>query len=290
MDCAVRETLEECGYDATGRLREEDSFTIVQNAKRITLYVVKDVPEDFPFQPRVRKEVSQVRFFGFDSMPTTSYNVQSCLAHLRRWLSKGGKGKRGSGGGLQLRIPSASPQKGGAGGKGRGSSPSKAHTPRVGKGDKNKRTGSTGRSRSAPVQHDVNDANNMTTFGAESIHWDVDAMFHANEKLTGRQFTYDGNPQRFGEYDSRGALIPKKGKGKGKTITIATLSSSGSIEVKGEVEPKHGGMAATATGTTEEEKGAVGKGPIGKAGASEGVDHLELFQFDAQDILAALDF
>lgn len=54
MDCAVRETLEECGYDATGRLREKDSFTIVQNAKRITLYIVKNVPEDFEFKPRVR--------------------------------------------------------------------------------------------------------------------------------------------------------------------------------------------------------------------------------------------
>ncbi len=53
MDCAIRETLEECGFDATGRVREEDSFTIVQNAKKITLYVVKDVPEDFNFQPQV---------------------------------------------------------------------------------------------------------------------------------------------------------------------------------------------------------------------------------------------
>ncbi len=115
-------------------------------------------------------------------------------------------------------------------------------------------------------------------------------MFRANEKLTGRQFTYDGNPQRFGEYDSRGGLIT--GRGNTAAAIIATLSSSGSIEVKGEVGPKHGGMAATATGTTDEEEEEKEKGAGGKGadGSVEGVDHLDGFQFDAQDILAALQF
>jgi hypothetical protein len=37
IDCAARETYEECGYDVHGRLREEDSFSLVSNAKRIKM-------------------------------------------------------------------------------------------------------------------------------------------------------------------------------------------------------------------------------------------------------------
>ncbi len=69
---------------------------------------------------QVRKEVSDVRFFGFNSIPKTSYNVQSCLAHLRRWITKGGQGRRCTAPALQ--IPSGSPLKKG---KGRGPSPNK---------------------------------------------------------------------------------------------------------------------------------------------------------------------
>jgi 8-oxo-dGTP pyrophosphatase MutT (NUDIX family) len=54
IDCAARETLEECGYDAAGRLNEQDSFSVVHNSKLIKMYIVPDVPEDFHFEPQVR--------------------------------------------------------------------------------------------------------------------------------------------------------------------------------------------------------------------------------------------
>lgn len=49
------------------------------------------------------------------------------------------------------------------------------------------------------------DANNRDTFGgcglddANGHGWGVEAMFAANERLTGRTFVYDGNPHEFGE-------------------------------------------------------------------------------------------
>jgi hypothetical protein len=51
-------------------------------------YVVRDVAEDFPFAPRVRKEVSRVAFFPFDALPRASGHAANAVAHVRRWIAK----------------------------------------------------------------------------------------------------------------------------------------------------------------------------------------------------------
>jgi mRNA-decapping enzyme subunit 2 len=218
MDCAAREVLEETGYDVAGRLREEDAFTMVQNAKRLKMYIVRDVPEDFPFEPRVRKEVSAVKFWPLDALPQRSYNVVHSVRHVRHWMGRLAKRQgQGQGQGQQRRDPSngragsrGKKQQGqGLQGGGGGGGGSRAQSAPGG-----------GRARSSGRQHprreDPYDANNAETFGvggggggqggqggrAPDGGWAVDAMFKANEALTGRKFTYDGNPHRFGDYDA----------------------------------------------------------------------------------------
>lgn len=277
---------------------------------------------------QVRKEVSEVRFFGFDEIPRTSYNVQTCLAHLRRWMDKSSSASRGKkssqAAGSDVRTQSASPgkreggkrggrgpspnTKGGGGGGGRQSIGCVTPGPRQGKpqqqqqqqgGGKGGRSGSGGRARSAPVQHDVNDANNVTTFGAQAVNWGVDAMFKANEQITGRQFTYDGNPQRFGEYDRKGQLLPPPPRPTAVLKSPAVPQSCGT-QVKAAAALMKGGGAsllASATVASVMEAGAGGHGlslqTDGSLAAASGAmeaDQLDGFQFDTQDILAALHF
>jgi len=68
IDCAVRETWEEIGFDAAGMVREEDGIEVKiagsQGGKqqRIKLYIVPGVPEDTDFVTQTRKEISVHRF------------------------------------------------------------------------------------------------------------------------------------------------------------------------------------------------------------------------------------
>lgn len=57
-DCAIREVLEETGYDLAGMVREEDKIEINLKEQDMRLYIAPGVPEDTEFAPRTRKEIS----------------------------------------------------------------------------------------------------------------------------------------------------------------------------------------------------------------------------------------
>jgi len=192
IECAARETLEECGYDPSSKIREDDSFFVVQNSKHMKVYVVRGVPEDFPFRPQVRKEVKEARFWPIDDLPRNSYNVQPCVAHVKRWISQHQRGK----GGKRKESSTTTTTSRGRGGYGGGAATA-ISSHRL---SSSSSTTTSSRSRSAPIYRDPYDANNTTTFGSQDTSWDANAMFKANEKLTGKKFTYDGNPQSFGDY------------------------------------------------------------------------------------------
>ncbi|KAF3910890.1 hypothetical protein ABW20_dc0107635 [Dactylellina cionopaga] len=79
--CAVREVLEETGYDAS-ELVDPSAFlvdTSEENMDRhLQLYLIKNVPEEFKFYPLARKEISEVAWFSI-----TELQAQSS-AHRRR--------------------------------------------------------------------------------------------------------------------------------------------------------------------------------------------------------------
>lgn len=57
--CAVREVLEETGYNCSEKLLADASITLQgKDQQFVTLYVVPDVEEDYPFNTRTRKEIS----------------------------------------------------------------------------------------------------------------------------------------------------------------------------------------------------------------------------------------
>jgi mRNA-decapping enzyme subunit 2 len=322
-DCAAREVEEETGYDVRGRLREEDAFTMVQNAKRIHLYIVPEVPEDFPFYPQVRKEISEVKFWPINSLPKGAYGLTRPLDHVRHWQEKK---RQGSG---RVRAGSSkTPKRGGPGQQGPRSSS-------VGKGGRAKSAPGVRNGRAQGGWEAAADAHNATTFGAGDAgeDWDVEAMFAANEKLTGRKFTYDGNPQRFGDSPQsqgkqaeRGRKDPGQPTQSGKEEAAEGARATSAMGAPGEgggkprrinqIEGEAGGnMIAPATpasppvsllaqqlrvhvpstppgvqscGEIERRVGAEagGKKTEIAMSAGEGVD----FTFDAQDILSVLHF
>ena len=97
---AIREVMEEVGYDITSKLREEDYIEITSkgaSGKVTKLFIVCNVPEKFKFQPRVRKEIRSVRWFRINSVAKQSWRQKNShvgdfnhtvpfVIQLKRWL------------------------------------------------------------------------------------------------------------------------------------------------------------------------------------------------------------
>ncbi|GMH63863.1 hypothetical protein TrLO_g430 [Triparma laevis f. longispina] len=190
LDCAVRETYEETGFDASKKLGltkdydisvatwtlDDEPLTFADSGKGRTVYVCQGVPEDFPFEPVARKEVSAVEFFDIHNLPKKTFNVLPFMKGYKRWCIQHGHGKVWN-------------QK-----KGKKNDRSESNP-------KDKRSNSNQRSASNQNQRATSnkkDRENTKTFNAaENDGWSVDDMFKINEQLTGRKPGYDGNPQNF---------------------------------------------------------------------------------------------
>ncbi len=67
--CAIREVLEETGYDITKKLKDDQFLEIVINDQTIRLYIITDVSHNEKFEPRTRREIKDVRWFAIDDLP-----------------------------------------------------------------------------------------------------------------------------------------------------------------------------------------------------------------------------
>ncbi|KAI0655103.1 Dcp2, box A domain-containing protein [Cubamyces menziesii] len=72
--CAIREVLEETGYDLEKQLDPENVIEMHIKEQSISLYIVPGVPEDFPFKTRTRKEISKIAWFKLSDLPTWKRN------------------------------------------------------------------------------------------------------------------------------------------------------------------------------------------------------------------------
>jgi mRNA-decapping enzyme subunit 2 len=70
MKCAIREVLEETGYDITDKIREDQFLQISINDQVIRLYIIVGVSKNTQFEPRTRREIKDVRWFSIDDLPT----------------------------------------------------------------------------------------------------------------------------------------------------------------------------------------------------------------------------
>ena len=139
-------------------------MTFADSGKGRTVYVCHGVPEDFPFEPVARKEVSAVKFFDVHNLPKKTFNVLPFLKGFKRWCIQHSHGKVWN-------------QKKKKDGNNRSESNPK----------ESKRSGSNQRSQSNQAQRATSnkkDRENAKTFNAsENDGWSVDDMFKINEKV-----------------------------------------------------------------------------------------------------------
>ena len=71
-EAAIRECIEETGYDITDKLNEDDRIVRKFNRRYVYLYVITDVPQDYQFKAYNKNEISEIRWFPIDN------NLRNC--------------------------------------------------------------------------------------------------------------------------------------------------------------------------------------------------------------------
>lgn len=98
--CAVREVLEESGFDVSKILNKEEYIEKIFGQQRVRLYIVAGVKDDTSFAPRTKKEISEIAWHRLDELqPAVDdvisraytglklYMVAPFLASLNQWIS-----------------------------------------------------------------------------------------------------------------------------------------------------------------------------------------------------------
>ncbi|CAD5217150.1 unnamed protein product [Bursaphelenchus xylophilus] len=84
--CAIREVLEETGYDITDKMRPDVMFRYNLNDTAVCLYAALDVDQDFSFHPHLRKEIRKIAWYPIRELPRNKNDNQAC-AH-RGYIAK----------------------------------------------------------------------------------------------------------------------------------------------------------------------------------------------------------
>jgi 8-oxo-dGTP pyrophosphatase MutT (NUDIX family) len=106
--CALREVLEETGYDASANLLLDEYIDFTNRKQAIRLYLCPDVAEDTVFETRTRNEIRQIKWFKVSQLPM-SYEASKqpglnlfsvppvLVSQLRSWIKKRKGGGNGNG-------------------------------------------------------------------------------------------------------------------------------------------------------------------------------------------------
>ncbi|KAK9126008.1 hypothetical protein Scep_014854 [Stephania cephalantha] len=75
--CAIREVLEETGFDISKLLKIENNIEVTVGEQRVRLYIVEGVKEDTLFAPLTKKEISEISWIRIDELQSTNNDVVS---------------------------------------------------------------------------------------------------------------------------------------------------------------------------------------------------------------------
>uniref|UniRef100_W5U7I4 m7GpppN-mRNA hydrolase n=1 Tax=Ictalurus punctatus TaxID=7998 RepID=W5U7I4_ICTPU len=68
-DCAVREVLEETGFDIRDRICKDTFIEQKITDQLARLYIIPGVPKETKFNPKTRKEIRNIEWFSIDKLP-----------------------------------------------------------------------------------------------------------------------------------------------------------------------------------------------------------------------------
>ncbi|KAF5947904.1 hypothetical protein HYC85_013861 [Camellia sinensis] len=76
--CAVREVLEETGFDVSKFLNKDDYIEMIFGQQRVRLYIIAGVKDDTAFAPLIKKEISEIAWQRLDEIQPANEDVISC--------------------------------------------------------------------------------------------------------------------------------------------------------------------------------------------------------------------
>ncbi|XP_027159843.1 mRNA-decapping enzyme subunit 2 [Coffea eugenioides] len=98
--CAIREVLEETGFDVSELLNKDDYIEMIFGQQRVRLYIVAGVKDDTVFAPLTKKEISEIAWQRLDELQPANddvisrgitglklYMVAPFLTSLKAWIS-----------------------------------------------------------------------------------------------------------------------------------------------------------------------------------------------------------
>eukprot|EP01038_Epipyxis_sp_PR26KG_P004117 gene4117-5868_t len=215
INCAIREVFEETNFDITPYITEDDNLLVFDDQRKIKLYIAMNVPENFPFECKSRKEIADIQFFHIDKLPESTFQVLQFVPKLKRWINqrqkyinnlfKSPKNNNSNSKVDNLKSPIIT----GLSSNQQIVPNSKKKTANNNTNNSNTNNGGTNLSNilSSPSTSkrlkNLFDHRNPETFDSESAKalkegWKVEDMFLMNAKLTGRDYNYNGNPHEFG--------------------------------------------------------------------------------------------
>lgn len=73
--CAVREVLEETGFDISNLIDKNEYIESIINDQLVRLYIISGVQKDTKFQPKTRKEIKNVEWFALTDLPNNKKDM-----------------------------------------------------------------------------------------------------------------------------------------------------------------------------------------------------------------------
>ncbi|XP_021771042.1 mRNA-decapping enzyme subunit 2-like [Chenopodium quinoa] len=99
--CAIREVLEETGFDVSELLDKDEYLEVIFGQQRVRLYIIAGVSDDTSFAPQTKKEISEIAWHRLDDLQPASdevisrsvtglklYMVTPFLKSLKTWIAK----------------------------------------------------------------------------------------------------------------------------------------------------------------------------------------------------------
>ncbi|KAL7109432.1 hypothetical protein ACP275_06G174800 [Erythranthe tilingii] len=99
-NCAIREVLEETGFDVSELLNEDEYIEMYFGQQRARLYIISGVNDQTPFAPLCKKEISEIAWKRLNELEPANdngisrgitglklYMVSPFLASLKSWIS-----------------------------------------------------------------------------------------------------------------------------------------------------------------------------------------------------------
>uniref|UniRef100_A0A914WE26 mRNA-decapping enzyme 2 n=1 Tax=Plectus sambesii TaxID=2011161 RepID=A0A914WE26_9BILA len=76
VKCAIREVLEETSYDISAGIKHQRFVQRIVGENPVQLYIIPDVPADFPFKPSTRYEIRKIQWFRLAELPSSRQDRQ----------------------------------------------------------------------------------------------------------------------------------------------------------------------------------------------------------------------